>query len=884
MPNRQKKKRVRRRRPSDRLQPQGSGQSKGSRRPRNLESDKSWGDDPETRTRLPNAISNRVLIGSIVGSILLVAMGIYIAKNGSGSGSGGSGLGSAFGLLQSDQEKAESLLREVENAYRAINSYEDETNITFNLPPDNPMAGTAVTAPTDIRFAFERPNRVRFQLKRGEGKDREFVIDVASDGNSLRSQILPHHDKIHQMVERAAPRQATLASLFSATEVSTVDRPDELMSMLVSIPASLQVSQIALLLASPETNLFDTAFPKDTKKTLLEEATLNGVVCQRVRCDTAIAPLTFWIDKQTKLLRQVAVDENTKSTFQNIKAGHQVSPSAFELKPASDDQLMRHFVWAPNDEINPMLGRPPGPFELTGLDGQPQKSIAFKDKVAVLCWFDSNEASRYALGKLSTAAASMKSLIDKDKVAVLAVCSEPTTRLSHDSVRNLLRRWNIDLPVARDLEPVGIEQFQVPAMPWFVVLDGEGFVQVHETIDSPDFDVELPAIVDSLLAGRNIASDYKAYISDRKKLYQRMVMAARVDAPSGEELEIGVKIAKATLPKNMKLTPLWKCEELAQPGNLLAWTEPNDKVSIAAFNGVNRVAQINSAGVVEKESAIGGMDAASPLTRIDSAVDGDGNRYYVGWSVLGKQLTVFDQNWRQRFVYPQSVRRDNENDNANANESPSINDAHLADLNDDGKLEVYATFTNSRTACLNVQGKVAWTQTTPSPLLSLTSSIDRSRKSFLLGTTASGQIAPIDKDGVLQRPLDVGSRAIHQLVSSNPADACSVYCGLSNLPTGSVQAIGIKGNMQEEWNYVLPRGTFRSQIQNATSITWNGSLCWILAAADGSVHFVAQDGSFHDQFNTGNDLTGLAVYETRGAKVLLLASADGIEAFQMERK
>ena len=47
---------------------------------------------------------------------------------------------------------------------------------------------------------------------------------------------------------------------------------------------------------------------------------------------------------------------------------------------------------------------------------------------------------------------------------------------------------------------------------------------------------------------------------------------------------------------------------------------------------------------------------------------------------------------------------------------------------------------------------------------------------------------------------------------------------------------------------------------------------------------MAQDGSFYDQFNTGKDLTGLAVYETRGAKVLLLSSADGIEALQMERK
>ena len=330
-----------------------------------------------------------------------------------------------------------------------------------------------------------------------------------------------------------------------------------------------------------------------------------------------------------------------------------------------------------------MLGTPPGPFEFTRLDGQPLKSTEFRDKVAVLCWFDSNEASRYALGELSAAADAMKSLIDEKKVAVLAVCSEPTTRFSHDAVRNLLRRWNVDLPVARDLKPVGQEPFQVPAMPWFVVLDREGFVQLHETIDGPDFDVELPAVVESLLQGRNLAGDYRAHVATRQDLYKRMVMAAKVDAPSGEGLEVDVEIAKATLPRNMKLTRLWECDELEQPGNLIAWVEPNEKLRIAAISGPKRIAQINSGGVVEKESAIGGMDVLSPVTKIRSALDGDGKRYFVGWSVLGKQLTVFDQNWRQRFVYPQSVRRDI--DSGENDDRPGINDALLADLNADGK-------------------------------------------------------------------------------------------------------------------------------------------------------------------------------------------------------
>ena len=871
MTSHQKKKRkVRSKRPSSQLKTRTKSAD-------SLDETKRWSGAPDPAERLPNSMSNRFLIGSLIASVLLVALGIYIVQ--AGNPDNRKDNRGSLASLTNQTSRAESILRQVENAYRAIRSYADETEMSVQYAPGPQHANAPAAASRTIRLAYERPNKIRITVN--GPNDTSNTIDLACNEETLRSRIEWGNMIQDQLVERSPPKLINLTTLYSATEASDVDRPDELLSLLMPLPVGLQISQVALLLAGPNENLFERTFNASFQKSMLPDQALDGVNCLRIRIESRdndeIEPVVLWIDKNTKLLKQIEIPSfQARSVYRRTQINQPIAPATFSIDIERNEKLVRHFVVQPNNEIPPLLGMPPGPFEFTRLNGQSLRSDEFQGRVTVLCWFDSREAGRHALTKLSAAFKEINKSSNSDQVSVLAVCSEPSTRFGHDSIRNLMRRWKIDLPVARDLKPLGPGQFKIPATPCFVVIDREGFVQLHEVGVSPDLDVELPALVENLLEGKNIAADYLQFVKSREAVYQRLLLAAGVQAPKEQTNIVATKIAKPTQPERLELVRLWKNQELHQPGNMVVARETKGDSLIAVLDGTKRIRFIDSKGRVKNQLAVAVLDSESPITQLEIAEDSNTNRHVLGWSTLGRQLTVFDENWRQKFVYPRSNHLDSQ--------QGLILGAHLADLDSDGGLEIYVSFDNRETHRVDVTGHTVWKRSTPSPLLSLTSSIDRTQKSFLLGTTQSGQISPMNSLGALQRPLDVGSRAIHHLVASRPNNSDSVYCGFSALPTGRMQAIGIRGNMQEQWNYVLPSGTFTNQIQYATSLPWRDSTCWILAAANGSLHFIVDDGSFHDHFNTGKQLTGLAAYQTGDTNILVLSSADDVEAYRFQPK
>ena len=57
---------------------------------------------------------------------------------------------------------------------------------------------------------------------------------------------------------------------------------------------------------------------------------------------------------------------------------------------------------------------------------------------------------------------------------------------------------------------------------------------------------------------------------------------------------------------------------------------------------------------------------------------------------------------------------------------------------------------------------------------------------------------------------------------------------------------------------------------------------WLLPGSDGSIHVLAADGTLIDRFNYGEQVNGLATVEIDGKPVLLISSANGVEALRAE--
>ncbi len=114
------------------------------------------------------------------------------------------------------------------------------------------------------------------------------------------------------------------------------------------------------------------------------------------------------------------------------------------------------------------------------------------------------------------------------------------------------------------------------------------------------------------------------------------------------------------------------------------------------------------------------------------------------------------------------------------------------------------------------------------------------------------------------------------------------WCGVMFVPdpqqtSGKFTALGLSPDGEIQWKYALPSGA-----QHAVEPVVVGRLLpgaarqWLLPGSDGSIHVLAADGAPIDHFNYGEQVTGLAAVEIDGKPVLLISSANGVEALRVE--
>ncbi len=325
------------------------------------------------------------------------------------------------------------------------------------------------------------------------------------------------------------------------------------------------------------------------------------------------------------------------------------------------------------------------------------------------------------------------------------------------------------------------------------------------------------------------------------------------------------------MPESLKLTRLWQNERLKSAGNLLALVDHDAVVHIFVLDAGD-VVELDAAGEEIARHAV--ADAFDdPRTRIASVAPEGQDRRFALWSLLGRQIHLFDGSWQRIGTYPPA-----------SEPHRGIQDVQFADLDEDGRPECYVGFADSTGLhCITCEGELVWRNDEIGTVLSATSSIDRSNRPFLLVTNEAGQVNPVDRNGQAQRAIAADSMAVHHLFSNGPVDPQSRFLGLSCLPNGRLLAIGLSPAMNPAWEYELPAGVFRTQLQFVVSQRlWGNRPQWVLAAADGSIHFISEDGTFRDVFRLGEEITGVAAYRMKGAAVLLLSSRTGVQAWQVE--
>lgn len=765
---------------------------------------------------------------------------------------------------QSAPASGSEVLERMLAAYRQAETYQDGGQVRLSFKRQQPKQGddAEVNQSWDYSVALERPNKLRMHV---------YQAVAVCDGKQLHAT-LDFEQVAGQVLTRSAPEKMKSSDVYGSDPLLAgvlheggAAGPPVVLSFLLDDAALAPVLEGA------------------GKPKLLAPEKIDDRSCYRVEVERPDGRLVFWVDQKSYVLRRL--EYPTKDFAKSVEEQEgpvsdlalvveltgaqldgEIDRAAFEFEAPEGARLVEQFVTAP-----PLLGQPIAEFKFVGLDGQEVTRESLLGKVVVLdFWATWCEPCLKSLPNLQKAADRYR---ENDQVAFLAV-SVDAEDVKNEQVADALAKIGVTLPVARDAHQLAPAAFLIEALPTTVLLGPDGKVQDFEAAYNPDLAEQLGVKIEKLLAGQNIYEETLAQ-------YAHAGGEAAPDAQPGAPAQppVTVEIAPRSEPSHVTLASAWTCRELAQPGNLLSVTEADGRGRLFALDGWRTVVELGADGqpLAKHELDLPKQPDEAVVSFLRTGLDADGARYFVGTANSVQQLFVFDADWKRLLAYP-------------ATGHPGITDVQVADLNGDGKVELCIGYWGPEgVECVAFDGTRLWQNKSLENTLRLAAGAGADGKPRLLATNLQGRVVPIDADGKEQPPLEAGKRFVELVFAADlDADGRAELCGIGPVkaeaagPVRHNAVIGISPAGEEQWHYDLPPGL---PANGALEYVTSGNLLdpsaaqWVVAGADGSIHLLAADGKLIDRFNFGSAISGIAVARFDAQPALVVAGANGIEAF-----
>jgi thiol-disulfide isomerase/thioredoxin len=766
----------------------------------------------------------------------------------------------ASGLLVEVQPEARRVLDEMVDAYRKATVYSDQGIVRLDM-----KVGDRVV---DEKFPFSvsmvRPNQIRMDV---------YSAILACDGQKVRATLqgLPG-----QVLEKPAPTTPRLNSVYC----------DQLLMQAMHQGPGGGSPQLVLLVDSePVAILLQTA----QKVTLLEPARIGDSQCDRVSIVGPEGTGVLWIDRQSRILRrmELPVDDVKRQAAAEGKVDHvnitaeltgarfegSVDLKRFQLDTPPDARIVK--VLIPSEPAQLLSKKVPA-FKFFDLSAKPVSSESLAGKVAVIEFWGSNcPPCRTSMPNLEKVYQKYK---NHPKVTFLCVNVDPVSTKS-DAVVALYKELGCTAPMYRDTDAQVVNLFFANGIPVMFLVGSDGVVEDFEAGSNPDLTTVLPQKLEKLLAGQHLYAQAVKEYQERLRAIEENPSGGPEGKPQpGAEVRRDLpptQIAAASQPRTLKLKSLWKSTDLKAPGNVLVVPGAGGSPRILVLNEWRSVVEVGPDG---KQLASHALDlpGAEVVSFLRTAEVG-GRRWFAASTVGMQQVHVYDENWKPLCHFPSDAAE---------NRHPGIFDALVTDLAGDGKpLLAVGYWGPVGVQGVSMEGKRLWSNRTMENVFRLAvSGKDAAGKRSLLCLNSRGTIVVLDQEGNRKEEIAIGSRPVQLLVGADLAgDGKPQFCGLAAKDLGVYVALGLDLRGKELWTYDLPPGHPSLPIEQIVAGQVTSALPgqWILPAADGSIHILAADGKPLDRFNYGSALCGVATAQIGGRPVLLVATAQGLEALEV---
>ncbi|MEQ8791087.1 MAG: hypothetical protein RIC55_32800 [Pirellulaceae bacterium] len=805
--------------------------------------------------RLANATFGRVVCRIALWAALWSCVGCETGGTPSGPSADGG---------QASTDDSLAILRSMVDAYRDAKSYTDEAQVVLSYT----QGGRQLQEKLVQSMTFARPNRISFVVEQ-----EAFRATVKCDGVRFVARIIDEatDDMAGQVVVRAAPAELKLRDFSSDPTLY-----DYINGVLVA------PTQLELLLGDDP---LPVARGEGVQRKLLDDGAIDGQPCYRIQVDAYAGQpeqgaFVFWIDKQSRILRRLVypsaqVQANFPPQYRDVKLQVDYVDAAFDVEaPAGKfeskipPELLQvgYFVVPPPKtplELDLYATRP-GRFEFASDNAGKTTDEDLLGSIAVLLWIDDGPGS---IATLSQLARIQRAYAEKPNVAFYVVQEGEAPPVG------------TDLPILKDTGLYARDVFKLRGYPSLVVLGAGGKVQYAELGPNPDLAATLPHVLDEILAGKDVGAAEAARMKAELALYQQRLMTAKATG-SMSVIEIQqAELLPATSPARLTLKRLWTTAEISAPGNILP-IQTDDGPRLLVVGAGGEVVELSPTGQIAARRQLDLPPGAS-IAYVRSNVDKQGRRAFAASARMGPQVHLFDDQWKRTASYPPGE-----------DEQQGVRDVQLADLSDSGKLQALVGFWGfAGVHAVELDGANVWrNRIFPTALsLAVTPPNDVGWRKLLV-TGELGEIVELNQFGRHVPPYHVGQIPIQYLYAANYENAQTPYCGISIDAEGKPSAIGLAEGAQqrlvEQWTHSLPSGIMPNQIEWVTSgkLLDDDAGQWLIAGPDGSLHLIGDDSTFSDYWRTGKRLTGMAITRIDGKGALVLATADGVEAWSVEPK
>lgn len=774
--------------------------------------------------------------------------------------------------LPADQPTGDALelLRKVIAAYRQAEGYQDQGTLQVTAEVDGQprllMRG-------DYQFYFARPNRFRLQCYQGL---------VVCDGEYLYGMVatLPQ-----QVMRRAAPPELSIEAIYADFELATAltDGPTR--------PAFWVPLQLLLLAA------------KDPLKTLLHQSKpprflqpqkLGTAVCDRVAIERPEGPIVLWIDRSDLTVKQVEFPAAPLAAnfppdkVRNVAVVADLSTAA--LRPPADSQAFTFRLPEEAEVVEELrppdirwLGKPLPEFQAVTLEGKPLTLQDLLGKITVVeVWATWCGNCRESLPLVEY----VHRLYEKSGAIQFWAISIDDAEQSDVDLENVFNSLQVTIPIARDPQRTLAKAVGAAHIPLLIVTNAKGVIEFFQIGVRPDLGEQLRLRLERLLAGQSTYQElldrYERDFEIFRKLSQNCIAEdLYVFPPPPAEVLGRLQIAPRREPNAHRLEELWTTQEIPQPGNILVVPGgEGQSPRIFVLSAGRDVVELSVDGKIVNKANISSRPD-KPIGFLRHGRDSTGAHLFVGWFSPGLDVAVFDANWKNLLVFPPD---------AEENPHTGIADATFADLDADGSPELLVGYWSIvGVQYVSLEGKRLWSNRSVTDALRVVVYEDRqagTREVLCLDTRGGigGAIARLDTQG-----RRVGEIALRQQTfvwlhgADLDNDGTTELCALVLNDAQELQAVGLTREGEILWHYPVPFGIHQVPIEPVTTGPLGGrpTAQWVIAAADGSIHFVDRDGTPVDNFASGSQLAGIALADLGSGPVLLLSTPERVTAWRI---